>query len=56
MNENMLTQMKPGYSYVVMTEFNKLYDVEEALCHGTMFKELNLSINEYGKCGRNKCD
>ena len=52
MNENMIYKMIPGYSYVVMTEFENLYEIEDALCHGTLFKDLNLSIKEYGKCGR----
>lgn len=52
MKDNILNFMRPGYAFVVPTEFENLYDIEDALCHGTLFKELNLSIREYGKCWR----
>ncbi len=56
MNENILCAMRPGYAFVVPTTFDNLYDVEDALCHGTLFKELNISIKEYGKCRRDNCE
>lgn len=52
MENNLLCCIKPGYAFVVPTEFEDLYDISDALCQGTLFKQLNLSIKEYGKCGR----
>lgn len=52
MKENIYCCMKPGYSFVIPTEFEDLYDIEDALCHGTLFRQLNLTIKEYGKCRR----
>ena len=52
MEDNLLCCIKPAYAFVVPTEFEDLYDISDALCHGTLFKQLNISIKEYGKCRR----
>ena len=52
MENNILCCINPEYAFVVPTEFEDLYCVEDALCNGTLFKQLNLSIKEYGKCRR----
>lgn len=38
-----------GYGYVPVQELNKIYDLPTALNRGTIFPELDLSIEEYGK-------
>ncbi len=38
-----------GYAYVPVQELNTTYDAPAALCAGTVFPELALSICEYGK-------
>lgn len=38
-----------GYGYVPIQELECVYDVETALCSGTVFPELDLDISEYGK-------
>ena len=38
-----------GYAYVPIQNLDKTYSMCEALKYGTLFPELNLSINEYGK-------
>ena len=42
-------KMIPGYSYVKPTEFKDLFDIEDALKKGTLFKALYLPIDVYGK-------
>ena len=41
--------MHYGYSYVLNQKFANLYAISDALCNGTLFKELNLPITVYGK-------
>lgn len=38
-----------GYAYVPIQELATTYDVSTALTEGTIFPELNLNIDEYGK-------
>ncbi|MGN0181792.1 MAG: spore coat associated protein CotJA [Candidatus Ornithomonoglobus sp.] len=38
-----------GYGYVPVQELNELYDVDSALMRGSMFPELDITIEEYGK-------
>ena len=38
-----------GYGYVPVQELSDVYNVDTALCNGTLFPELDLSICEYGK-------
>lgn len=38
-----------GYAYVPVQELYSTYDVSTALTEGTIFPELNLTIEEYGK-------
>lgn len=38
-----------GYAYVPFQYLNDIYSVTDALSNGTLFPELNLSIDEYGK-------
>lgn len=38
-----------GYAYVPYQQLNKVFSVENALCNGTLFPELQLTICEYGK-------
>lgn len=38
-----------GYAYVPVQKLNKTYSPEEALNHGSLFPELAISINEYGR-------
>lgn len=38
-----------GYAYVPSQIFGKTYTAEQGLSNGTMFPELNLNIDEYGK-------
>ena len=38
-----------GYAYVPIQILSNLYDVSTALTQGTIFPELNLTIDEYGK-------
>lgn len=38
-----------GYAYVPIQTLNMVYDPAKALCQGTIFPELDLSISEYGK-------
>ncbi|MDY3928014.1 MAG: spore coat associated protein CotJA [Clostridia bacterium] len=37
-----------GYAYVPIQLLNEVYSVDDALMNGTVFPELNLSIEEYG--------
>ncbi len=38
-----------GYGYVPIQELKNVYDVGSAIRRGTIFPELDLDINEYGK-------
>ena len=38
-----------GYAYVPYQQLNTVYTPEDALCNGTIFPELNLTMCEYGK-------
>ena len=38
-----------GYAYVPVQELNDFYESCEALCRGTIFPELDLTMCEYGK-------
>ncbi len=38
-----------GYAYVPIQMLKTVYDPSKALCQGTIFPELDLSIEEYGK-------
>lgn len=38
-----------GYSYVPIQNWKMLYSVEDALGHGTLFEELYLPLEVYGK-------
>ena len=40
----------PVMAYVPMQSFRNLYDPESALCHGTIFRELDLPF--FGACQR----
>lgn len=37
-----------GYAFVPIQEFSEIYDTSKALNEGTVFPELNLTVNEYG--------
>ena len=39
-----------GYAYVPPQELEKVFEPDDALMHGTLFPELYLPINVYGKC------
>ena len=41
-------KMSYGYCYVPIQSFEKLFEPEQALAAGTLFKELYLPITEYG--------
>ena len=38
-----------GYAYVPSQTFGETYNPEQGLANGTVFPELNLNIDEYGK-------
>ena len=38
---------KPGYAYVPFQRLGKLYDPETAMRAGTIFPDLNITIDEY---------
>lgn len=38
-----------GYGYVPVQEMEEIYDSAKALSQGTVFPELDLNIDEYGK-------
>lgn len=46
---NMCPYMKLAYAYVLPQVFRNLYSLDEALFAGTVFKDLNIPITEYGK-------
>lgn len=47
-----------GYGYVPVQKLATVYDAEEALCKGSIFPELVLTIEEYGKVCKagDKCE
>ncbi|MCH5324087.1 MAG: spore coat associated protein CotJA [Eubacterium sp.] len=40
-------KFRPGYSYVPFQQLGRLYSPEAALKNGTIFPELNITIEEY---------
>lgn len=38
-----------GYAYVPVQNLDEIYDAEKALCMASLFPELVININEYGK-------
>ena len=42
-----------GYGYVPVQQLNSVYSPAEALCRGSVFPELVLTIDEYGKICKN---
>lgn len=38
-----------GYAYVPVQELNEVFEPCDALCRGTIFPELELTMCEYGK-------
>ena len=48
-NSSKCPEMCLAYSYVLPQTFSNIYSVNDALCNGTLFKELNLPITVYGK-------
>ncbi len=38
-----------GYGYVPVQQLNTIFNADEALCKGSLFPELALTIEEYGK-------
>ena len=47
--ENMLNCGCVGYGYVPIQKLNSVFNPAEALCKGSVFPELVLTIEEYGK-------
>lgn len=45
--ERMPVKKKVGYAYVPFQQLGKLYDPETAMKAGTVFPELNITIDEY---------
>lgn len=45
-----------GYGYVPIQELNTVYDAECALENGSLFPELVLTIEEYGKVCKGGCE
>lgn len=45
--ETMNVKKNPGYAYVPFQRLGKLYDPETAMRAGTIFPELNITIDEY---------
>ena len=45
-----------GYGYVPIQQLDTIFSAEDALCNGSLFPELVLTIEEYGKickgCGK----
>lgn len=39
--------IRPGYAYVPFQYIDKVYKPETAMARGTIFPELDISINEY---------
>lgn len=48
MNETMNTCV--GYAFVPVQRLENVFEPEEALKRGTLFPELYMPINVYGKC------
>lgn len=46
-NECRMSNIRPGYAFVPFQYMGKLYSPEFALSAGTIFPELNLTIEEY---------
>lgn len=46
---NNMSYLRLGYAYVPMQDFSELYDTEDALEHGTLFKELDIPYESYGQ-------
>lgn len=50
MNMPFMTEnVRLGFAYVPYQEFKDLYDNEEALKRGTIFKELDIPFSEYAE-------
>lgn len=45
-----------GYGYVPVQKLNMVYCAEEALENGSIFPELVLTIEEYGKVCKGGCE
>ncbi|MDD2955818.1 MAG: spore coat associated protein CotJA [Oscillospiraceae bacterium] len=55
LTENCAPAQRAGYAYVPEQRCEKLYPPEVAICEGTIFPELNLTIDEYTRgiyCGK----
>lgn len=48
--------MIPGYAYVPNQKFSNTYDTDEALEKGTLFKELDISMQQYGNEDLTECE
>ncbi len=48
-NNSMMCCGCVGYAYVPVQILDEIYSVSKALTQGTIFPELDLSIDEYGK-------
>lgn len=46
-NESMHTVKRVGYTYVPIQRMEKVYSPNKALREGTIFPELNITIDEY---------
>ena len=46
MNDHKIN-MRPGYAYVPLQQLDKVYSPNAALKQGTIFPELNITIDEY---------
>lgn len=46
-NINPMINMKLGYAYVLPSQFEHLYTVEEGFARGTLFKQLDIPMEEY---------
>lgn len=44
-----------GYGYVPIQQLNTVYSAEDALKQGSLFPELVLTIEEYGKVCKGRC-
>lgn len=44
-----------GYGYVPIQQLNTIYSAEDALKQGSLFPELVLTIEEYGKVCKGGC-
>ena len=48
--------MIPGYAYVAQQRFADVYDAENALERGTVFAQLDISMEQYGKADLSECE